>query len=143
MNNLPHIEKTFREFIQNLDKYLPDGIFEVNLELLQNFDLLDFKPGLSQNDDGLTKYFHVVESIEKITLINEEYVIWIVPDFSRGVPSTYTLIATQEENGPHLETGFISSGVYNNSTLVLRVLEKVLQDIAETQSVIKKYEKSA
>ena len=48
-----------------------------------------------------------------------------------------TLIALNHEEQPQLEIAFSTSGVYNSSRLVLRVLEKYLQEIQETEDTLK------
>jgi hypothetical protein len=143
MSNLSLIEEYYEKYINNLSESLPDGIIEVDIALLSELDLLNFDPGLSKEEDTLTRYFHVIESIEKITLINDDYVIWIVPDYLDQNPVTFTLIALNAPKGPQLETAFCTSGVYNSSGLVLRVLDKFIREIQETQSLIQKYERAA
>lgn len=145
MNNLPIIEDSFNKYIKDLNQWAPDGIIDVNLELLHKMDLLDFYPGRKKKDeDAITRYFHVIESVEKITLINEEYVIWIVPDNKSGKPITYTLVAlSHPKEGIQLELVFATAGVYNNSWLVLKVLEKFLIEIQENESLISFYGKTA
>ena len=56
----------------------------------------------------------MIETTEKITLINDEFVIWIVPEKVNNSATTYTLIALNRNDGPQLEVTFITSGVYNN-----------------------------
>lgn len=130
--------------MKDLNKWLPDGVIEVDLELLKDLDLLDFRPGQTQKqDDDFTRFFHVVESLEKITLLNEDFVIWIVPNLLHAQPATFCLIAINSTKGPQLETGFCTTGVYNNSNLVLKVLEKFLKEIQETENLIDRYSSDA
>lgn len=144
MNNLPLIEEFFNKCIKDLNQCAHDGVIEVDLELLHKMDLLDFHPGkMKKEEDNLTRYFHVVESIEKITLINDDFVIWIVPESGSGVAVTYTLIALNQSEKLKLELVFATSGVYNNSWLVLRILEKFLIEIQENEALISFYKKSA
>lgn len=144
MNNMPVIEEYYNKYIIDIYKWAPDGIIEVGLDLLHRMNLLGFHPGeIKKEDDALTRYFHVIESMEKITLINDEYVIWIVPDNVSGTPVTYGLIALNRPKGPQLELVFSTSGVYNNSWLVLRILEKFLKEIHENEDIISQYDKSA
>ena len=51
----------------------------MNLELLRHFDLLRFQPAGADRNPLVNRYFHLVESPEKITLVNDEFVVWIVP----------------------------------------------------------------
>jgi len=144
MKDLPLIEDFFNKCIKDLNQWVHDGVIEVDLELLHKMDLLEFHPGKSKKeDDSLTRYFHVIESIEKITLINDDFVIWIVPESGSGVSVTYTLVALNQPEGLRLELVFATSGVYNNSWLVLRILEKFLIEIQENEAIIASYNKSA
>lgn len=138
MNNLAVLEKYFKKYISDLAKWAPEGIINVDLELLHNFRLLNYhKP--SSHDPNLTRYFHVLETEEKITLVNEQYVVWIVPEKVNNLPVTYTLIAINNPEYPKLELVFSTQGVYNTSKLVLRVLEKYLYEIQENEDLITKY----
>lgn len=143
MSDLTLIEESFEKYMNNLGESLHDGVIEVDIVLLSDLDLLNFEASQAKEDDALTRYFHVIESMEKITLINEEFVIWIVPDYLDHSPITFTLIALNHPKGPVLETAFSTTGIYNSSGLVLRVLDKFIQEIQETQSLIQKYEKAA
>jgi hypothetical protein len=129
------LEKHYQEYAHNLASWVPEGVVEVDLMLLHNLNLLHYYTGTS-SDAGLTRYFQVIETFDKITLINEQFVVWIVPDSAHQNPMTYTLIARQTVSGPHLELVFITRGVYNNSKLVLRVLEKFLEEIQENQAIL-------
>lgn len=140
MDDLRIIEDSYREYVTHLDRCLPEGILEVDLNLLQRFDLIDYQDK-KQRDPALTRYFHVIESHEKITLINDQFVIWIVPEKVEEVPVTYTLIALNQEKKPHLEMAFATSGVYNSSHLVLGILEKFLMEIQENEDLLNKFKK--
>jgi len=136
MDNISLLEECYKKYSQNLGAWLPDGITEVNLELLHELDLLKYYNSES-HDPALTRYFHVIETEDKITLINEEFIVWIVPDNINEMPKTYTLIALNSETSvPKLEMAFVTTGVYNTSRLVLRVLEKYLKDIQEYEEII-------
>lgn len=137
MHNLSIIEEYYKKYTKNLSEWIPEGIFTVDLPLLASFDLLSFQHSYVA-DPSLTRYFHVIESSEKITLINEEFVIWIVTERLDNVPVTYTLIAINQDEYPHLEVAFAASGVYNSSLFVLRLLEKFLIDIQENERLLKK-----
>jgi hypothetical protein len=137
MHDLALIDEYYKKYMQNLSQWIPEGIYTINLELLRQFDLLHFRYG-KDHDPTLTRYFHIVEAPEKITLVNDEFIIWIVPDQLDDVPITYTLIAINREDQPKLELAFIASGVYNTSNLVLRILEKFLIEIQENEKLIEK-----
>lgn len=140
MDDLSQIEKYYKTYITNIKDWIPEGIQEIDLNLLQKFDLLDYH-GHDYKSPNLNRYFQVIESNEKITLINEQFVVWIIPEKVDDAPITYALIALNYHGFPHLEIAFSASGVYNSSRLVLRVLERFLQEIQETEELINKYKK--
>lgn len=136
MYDIKQLEKYFNNYSENLDKNLPEGVINVDIDLLKRIDLLNFHQADS-NDQALTRYFHVIESNEKITLINDDFIVWIVPERLHDVPFTYTLIALNYPDHPQLELCFVTTGVYNTSRLVLRVLEKFLFEIQENEEYLK------
>jgi len=137
MHNSKLIEKCYQKYMEQKNTWSHENLIHVDIDLLKRFNLL-INPEVSGQDSALNRYFHVIESQEKITLINEEFVIWIVPERENNVNMTYGLIALNKEKGePQLEVVFAAAGVYNTSFLVLRVLEKLLQEIQENEDVLK------
>lgn len=134
MHNLYLIEECYKKYIKNLSYWIPEGIYNVNLLLLQQLDLLHFYPSYYQ-EESVTGNFQIIETPEKITLINDQFVVWVITD--QESHSSCVLIALNREDYPHLETAFVASGVYNTSKLVLKVLEKFLFEIAESERVLK------
>jgi hypothetical protein len=130
------IEEHFKKFIRDMPIFLPEGAIEVDIDFLERFNLLKLD---KTHDTALTRYFNVAESQEKITLVNDEFVIWIIPDSTKSVPHTLVLIALNHEGNPHLELAFRASDIYNSSKLVLRILEKLLFDIQENEDSLKPY----
>lgn len=141
MDNPNMLEDCYQRYMNDLSKWLPDGMIDVNLEILQKLNLLNFHKGTS--DSALTRYFHVVESEDKLTLVNEDFIVWIVPEKQESIPVTCTLIALNKEDEIRLELAFTTSGIYNHSHLVLRLLEKYLLDIQNTEEQLAKFEKQA
>ena len=137
MYNLAILEDWYQQFVKDIRDWLPEDILNVDLRLLQKFDLLDFHDR-EKRDPALTQYFHVVETTEKITLVNDDFVVWIVPEKFNDISLTYTLIAMHQKDHPHLELAFVTTGAYNTSRIVLRVLEKFLFEIRENEELIKK-----
>lgn len=137
MDNPAVLDACFKKYIDNISKWLPDGVIQVDLPLLQKLNLLHYHDH-SKSDPNLTRYFHVIESDEKITLVNEQFVVWIVPDKIDGQPVTYALIALNKTDDVQLEMAFAVSGVYNTSKLVLSVLEKFLYEIQTTEELLTK-----
>jgi hypothetical protein len=136
MDDLNEIEEHFKKYSSNIHNAVPEGVIDVDLGVLQKLDLLNYHTP-SSYDTSLTRYFHVIETKEKITLVNEQFIVWIVPEKIHGVSITYSLIALNLPSGPKLELVFSASGVYNNSMLVLRVLEKYLSEIQENEEFMK------
>lgn len=134
-HNLSIIEAYYKQFTADISQWLPEDVIEVNLELLKQLNLLNYNETEFHNP-ALTRYFHVIESDEKITLINDDFIVWIVPEKMNDTPITYTFIAFNEEMQPQLELCFVTSGVYNTSRLVLRLLEKFLSEIEENQKLL-------
>jgi hypothetical protein len=137
MIDIKLLEKYYNKFVDNLKETLPEGIINVDIEILKRFDLLNYHQ-TDSNDNALTRYFHVIESNEKITLINDDFIVWIVPEKIEDVSFTYTIVALNSSDIPKLEVCFITTGVYNTSRLVLRVLEKFLYEIQENEELLKK-----
>lgn len=132
MDDLSQIDLIYKKYSSDLNAYLPDGLIQVDLELLQELNLLSFHK--DKNEPGFTRYFQVVESEDRITLMNEQFVVWIVPEKVDNQSLTYVLIATNHhEEEPHLEIAFSVAGAYNTSRLVLHLLEKYLIEIQDTE----------
>jgi len=139
MNDFTLIEENYKKFIGDLPFWVPEGFFQVNLDLLHHLDLLHFQPFGEKRNPNLTRYFHIIEAPEKITLVNDEFIVWIKPDRIESKPVTYTLIALNRgDQDPHLEIAFMSTGIYNTSRLVLKILEKFLIDVQETETTLSK-----
>lgn len=136
-----HLENAFHVYMNDLSYHVPDGIVEVDLSLLQELGLLSANDNCETCSDSLTHNFFVVESPDKLTLFNEKFSIWIVPRLESDTPMTYTLIALNEKENPQLEMVFTTTGVYNHSSLVLRVLEKFLEQIEENEEEICRFKK--
>lgn len=141
MINPTQLEELYKEYSENLNDWAHDGIISVDLNLLQELNLLDDTEQESDPDD-LTQYFHVIESVEKVTLFNEQFIIWIVPKSEAEIPATYVFIALNNEGKSSLELVFTTSGVYNTPKYVLKVLQRFLIDMLETQATLTAIEKN-
>jgi hypothetical protein len=136
MDDLNEIEEFFNKYSSNINSSVPEGVIDIDLVVLQKLDLLSYHLP-SSYDTSMTRYFHVIETKEKITLVNEQFIVWIVPDKIEDLSVTYAMIALNRREGPKLELVFTARGVYNNSKLVLRVLEKYLSEIQENEDFMK------
>lgn len=133
----PHdLEEAYQEYINDLKGFVPDGIVEVDLTLLYELDLLNIEEYFEGDETPLSHNFYVIESPDKLTLFNQKFVVWIVPKMVEETPSTFTLIALKDKDKTHLEMVFSTQGVYNHSSLVLRILEKFLILIEENEKEI-------
>jgi hypothetical protein len=131
------LEEAFVEFSQNLPKHAPDGVIAVDLNMLQDLGLLKhekFDQGTSHEE--LMHYFHVLETADKVTLFNEQFVIWILPKMVQETSVTMTFIALLQNTKPHLELVFSTSGVYNTPKFILKVLEHSLTEVIDTEALI-------
>lgn len=135
MENLTEIDHYYKKFTKDLSHYMPDGLIQVSIETLRDKGLMTFYKDPSE--PRFTRYFHVVESSEKITLINEQFIVWIVPEKTEETSLTYVLIALNGLDEPHLEIAFSISGVFNTSRLVLRLLDAYLIDIQENEDSLR------
>jgi hypothetical protein len=147
MDKISQLDSSYERFIGHLEDFIPEGIEEVDLDFLNRLQLLhdnDHAPA-----SRLTRFFHVVETKEKVTLFNEQFVVWIVPERVQDEAMTLVLLGIasgpmhsrdkEQQDNPlriHLETAFSASGVYNTSRTVLRVVERLLSDIQENEEVI-------
>lgn len=138
MEDPSFLEEHFNSYMTDLKSFLPDGVIDVDLELLQELDLLHIQEG-EEDEADLSQSFYVIESSEKLTLFNDRFAVWIVPKLIEATPTTYTLIAMNHSTDPRLEMAFATTGVYNHSGLVLRILEKFLEQIDENEDEIVKF----
>ncbi len=128
------LEDRFHYYWAHLRELLPDGILSVNVELLQE---LGVDPTQSPENEELSQGFYILESMDKLTLFNDRFTIWIVPQWEDQAPMTYLLIASNPKN--RLEVCLSTSQEYNHSGLVLRVIEKVLEELDENDQEIVPY----
>lgn len=138
MLNPSQLETAFQDFVQNFQKWVPDGIIDVDLPVLEELGLLNPQIIDPPQNDNLMHQFHVVETPDKVTLFNEQFAIWIVPKMENEVSSTLTFIALVTNEQPHLEIVFSTSGVYNTPKYILNVLQHFLTEVADTESIISK-----
>lgn len=132
------LEETYQRVLNNLHQYLPDGVLHVDLSVLQGLGLVNCENGLGSNPPSIREMFHVIESESKITLYNQKFIVWIAPQVVNRQPCTLTIIAKFVEEGPRTELAFITSGVYNTSKFVLKIVERFLAEIQENEDFLVK-----
>jgi hypothetical protein len=141
MDKIAELDSLYSEFMRHLPELIPDGVLAIDLKVLQKLELLS-GDDIHMASSSLTRFFHVVESKEKITLYNDQFVTWIVPEKVNDQAETLVLIAIEHAEKPHLEMAFSLAGIYNTSRLVLRVLEKFLSEIQENEDLISRFEEN-
>lgn len=137
------IEKTYKEYTNNFPQCAYDGILTIDLQFLHDEGILNTMQEDQEDADDLTQYFHVIESTEKVTLFNEQFIIWIIPKTEEDQATTYVLIALNHPDKAHLEIVFTTQGVYNTPRYVLKVLQHFLVDMIETEATLTSFEKNA
>lgn len=141
MINPVQLEKSFQEFTADLPRWMPDGIVCVDLPMLHEMGILKEEQLQEGEDDSLMHYFHVIESEEKVTLFNEQFAIWIVPQMVKEAATTLTFVASIHKQQLALQVAFSSSGVYNTPRYILRILQSFLKEIIETEATLSSLEK--
>jgi hypothetical protein len=136
MINPIQLEEAYKDFTDNFQKWAPDGFITVNLQLLQELGLLNNSNLDHTSHESLTQQFHVIETNDKVTLFNEQFAVWIVPQTNTEIPSTLILIALIQNLKPHLEIVYTTSGVYNTPRYILKVLQHFLREVIDTEAVI-------
>jgi len=131
------LDQAYSEFISNLSSWIPEGIIEVDMSLLEETGLLthvSFEE--DNNQEQLPHYFHVIETADKVTLFNHQFAIWIVPKIVDENPTTIVMISLITNGRPHLEIVFSTKGVYNTPKFVLRLLKYYLSEVIDTEEAI-------
>jgi hypothetical protein len=136
------IEEAYKGFMTDLPNCVHDGIFSIDLHFLHETGLLEDLQNAQEDLDDLTQYFHVIESTEKVTLFNEQFIVWIIPKSDGEQPITLVLIALSHADKPHLEVVFTTCGVYNTPRYVLRILQHFFLDMLETEATLTAFEKN-
>ncbi len=137
MSDPVHLEDAYKEFSQNLHKWVPDGVISININLMHDLGLLNN----AQLDEitsttSFSNYFHVLETDDKVTLFNDQFAVWIVPSLINDNPTTMTFVALMIQTKPHLELVFSTTGVYNTPRYILKILQHFLSEVIDTETII-------
>ncbi|NGX39652.1 MAG: hypothetical protein KR126chlam1_00985 [Chlamydiae bacterium] len=130
------LEKAYHDFSSNLKKWAPDGVIDIDIEALSEMDLLNKEDFDEEEPDDVTQFFHVEETDDKITLYNDKFAIWIVPTLIDEVSTTHTYISQLTKKEANLELVYTTAGVYNTPKFILKVLQKFLIEVIDTDAVI-------
>lgn len=137
MSQLKKFEASYKNLINALPRSLPDGFIDINQNLLRSLNLLE---GTELTTAKLTSnfLFHVNEQSDKITLFNDNFIVWVVPCLLHSGSMTYAFIALNKPSSSQFELAFTAKGSYNSSKIVLRVLDYYLNEIKENESILHK-----
>lgn len=130
------LDQAYNEFVSNLSSWIPDGIIDVDMSLLEETGLLTIESFEDKSEEQLPHYFHVIETPDKVTLFNHQFAIWIVPKVIDDNPTTIVMISLVSSGRPHLEIVFSTKGVYNTPKFVLRLLKYYLSEVIDTEEAI-------
>ena len=136
------IDVLYKNYCENLMVLAHDGIMNVDLSVLHELGILDLLHDDKEDPNDLTQYFHVIESVEKVTLFNDQFLIWIIPKMEEETPVTYVMIAMEDEGKMNLEIVFTTAGVYNTPQYVLKVLQHYIVDMLDTEATLTAIEKN-
>jgi hypothetical protein len=141
MNSI-QLEEAYKNFTENLPKWAPDGCLHVNLQLLQDLGLLDeWNAQTPSPSESLAQQFHVIETSDKVTLFNKQFVVWITPQLHTDASSTLVMLALVQNLQPHLEVVYMTSGVYNTPKYILKVLQHFMTEVIDTEDTLSNIEK--
>jgi hypothetical protein len=144
MINPKELEEAFHDFSTNLQKWAPEGVLKVDIKLLQELGLLHMAEWENNvSESHLTQFFHIIETQDKVTLFNEQFAIWIVPQLNNDISMTTTYIALIQSLKPHLEIVYTTSGVYNAPKYILKVLQHFLAEVQDTEKALSTLGKKA
>ncbi len=134
------LEEYYEKFLEDPTYWVQDGIVDINLEMLKAWGLLN----QSEEEEKLLQdqfpfYFHVLENNSKVTLFNNQFIVWIVPEVIKDIPSTTVLIALIKEDDLKLEIVYNTSGVYNTPKYVLKTLRHFLTEVIDTEEEISSF----
>ena len=132
-----NLEAIYQQYISDLKTFAPEDIIDLNLNLIHSLGFLNCLIE-QHNETSFKKTFKILETKNKVTLHNKQFIIWMTPQRISSKFSTIVMIASISDNTPNLELIFSASGVYNNSYIILKTIESLLYDIAENNLLIEK-----
>ncbi|QXE26585.1 hypothetical protein [Chlamydia buteonis] len=134
--SLDFLEDFYRRSIHNKGTAFPEGFMDIA-------DVLSHSASELKMDsirELPISNFIIAESADKLTLFNADFAVWLVPELVQGEPVTRGYIALYHSKGDYTpEMAFQASGEYNQSTLILEALQIYLQDIQDTESMLRSF----
>lgn len=140
MVTIDQLDTFFETLSQNTGDFLPDGIMDVSVKTLHHLHLLT-----EEASEGELQPSHLLQAVEsdgRITLFNERFALWIVPQVGADPSCTIVYIATHQDGDLRAELAFRTSGIHNKSKTILRLIDRFLADIQETDSLLSQLEKT-
>jgi hypothetical protein len=141
MLSIDEINAYYDYLSKHTSDLLPDGIVNVDVKLLQSLSILS--PNASLGSASAKELLQAIESGGRITLFNDHYVLWIVPQNEVSPPSTTVILARCDKNSIKPEVGFKTAGIHNQSKTILQLIDRYLVDIQETEDVLEKFEQTS
>jgi hypothetical protein len=134
------LEEYYEKFLEDPSYWVQDGVMDINLEMLKQWCLLN----QTEEEEKLLQdqfpfYFHVLENNSKVTLFNNQFIVWIVPEVVKDLASTTVMIALIKEDDLKLEIVYNTSGVYNTPKYVLKTLRHFLTEVIDTEEEISSF----
>ncbi|WP_348663598.1 hypothetical protein [Chlamydia vaughanii] len=134
--SLDFLEEFYRRSICNKGAAFPEGFMDIADVLSHTTPELKIDP----DSDRPANDFIIAESADKLTLFNADFAVWLVPELVQGETVTRGYIALYRSGGAYTpELAFQASGEYNQSALILEALQLYLQDIKDTESVLRSF----
>lgn len=127
------LDAKFKAIIKNIPQAIPDGIIEINDQIIKSFGVsLSNKEGSKSSQSR----FYVIEAFDKITLINDQFVVWLFPFIrSESCKETLTFIARHDLPRFQMELAFSTKKQYNHPSIVLELLQCFLEEISENEGI--------
>jgi hypothetical protein len=137
--SIEELDAFFDHLQSHTSDLLPDGILEINVKTLHTLHLLSEETPPSGTPPAST-LLQAIESEGKITLYNEKFALWVAPQKNADPASTIVFIASRKDNEMKPEIAFRTTGIHNRSKTILKLIDRLLADIQETENVISKLE---
>jgi hypothetical protein len=138
--SIEQLDAFFDDLTQHTSDLLPDGILEINVKSLHALHLLSENISAPPGSTPASNLLQAIESGGKITLYNEKFALWVAPQKNADPSSTIVFIARRDEDALKPEIAFRTTGIHNRSKIILKLIDRFLLDIQETESVISNLE---
>lgn len=140
MDRFEWLEASFEKWIEEAEGKGLDILYQVDMPLLERMGVVKEGSIVQDYPTGERK-FSVIQGLDKMTLYNEQFVVWIVPQNVDDKAASLVWIAQFSKLSEGILMGFLAKGPLNNSKIVLRLLEAFLEEIEETDKLISNLEK--